>query len=67
MRVPLWLKIGWTVSVIAWVPFYWTQRYARPALPEVARSFSASSKEFLVSRRQVEVFCIMGNRGHICC
>src|SRR5260370_8052734 len=25
MRVPLWLKIGWTVWVIAWVPFYWTQ------------------------------------------
>ena len=25
MRVPLWLKIGWTVWVIAWLPFYWTQ------------------------------------------
>jgi hypothetical protein len=25
MRVPLWLKLGWTVWVIAWVPFYWTQ------------------------------------------
>src|SRR6266478_1400668 len=25
MRVPLCLKIGWTVWVIAWVPFYWTQ------------------------------------------
>jgi hypothetical protein len=25
MRVPLWLKIGWTVWVIAWVPFYWKQ------------------------------------------
>ena len=25
MRVPLWLKIGWTVWVIAWVPLYWTQ------------------------------------------
>src|SRR5260370_1228169 len=24
MRVPLWLKIGWTVWVIAWAPFYWT-------------------------------------------
>src|ERR1700737_2922866 len=25
MRVPLWLKIGWTGWVIAWGPFYWTQ------------------------------------------
>ena len=25
MRVPLWLKIGWTVWVIAWIPFYWIQ------------------------------------------
>jgi hypothetical protein len=25
MRVPLWLKIGWTIWVIAWVPSYWTQ------------------------------------------
>jgi hypothetical protein len=23
--VPLWLKIGWTVWVIAWAPFYWQQ------------------------------------------
>src|SRR5713226_1847376 len=25
MRVPLWLKIVWTVWVAAWVPFYWRQ------------------------------------------
>jgi hypothetical protein len=25
MRVPLWLKIGWTIWVIVWVPFYWRQ------------------------------------------
>jgi hypothetical protein len=25
MRVPLWLKIVWTVWVAAWVPFYWKQ------------------------------------------
>lgn len=25
MRVPLWLKIGWTVWVICWAPFYWKQ------------------------------------------
>jgi len=25
MRVPLWLKVGWTVWVLAWVPFYWKQ------------------------------------------
>jgi len=25
MRVPLWLKIAWTVWVIVWVPFYWKQ------------------------------------------
>ncbi|MGH9511734.1 MAG: hypothetical protein ACRD2U_06320 [Terriglobales bacterium] len=25
MRVPLWLKILWTVFVIAWVPIYWHQ------------------------------------------
>src|SRR5260370_35936919 len=25
MRVPRWLKIGWTVWVIVWVPFYWKQ------------------------------------------
>ena len=23
MRVPLWLKIGWTVWVLCWVPLYW--------------------------------------------
>ncbi len=25
MRVPLWLKIGWTVWVMVWVPFYWQE------------------------------------------
>ncbi len=25
MRLPLWLKVGWTVWVLAWVPFYWRQ------------------------------------------
>jgi hypothetical protein len=25
MRVPLWLKVGWTVWVIVWVPLYWRQ------------------------------------------
>jgi hypothetical protein len=25
MRVPLWLKLGWTVWVIVWVPLYWRQ------------------------------------------
>ena len=25
MRVPLWLKVGWTVWVLAWVPFCWKQ------------------------------------------
>jgi hypothetical protein len=25
MRVPKWLKIVWTVWVVAWVPFYWKQ------------------------------------------
>jgi hypothetical protein len=25
MRIPLWLKTGWTVWVVAWVPFYWKQ------------------------------------------
>src|SRR5437660_4835032 len=25
MRVPLWLKMGWTVWVITWVPFYWKE------------------------------------------
>jgi hypothetical protein len=25
MRVPLWLKIGWTAWVIAWIPIYWRQ------------------------------------------
>jgi hypothetical protein len=25
MRVPLWLKIGWSVWLLVWVPFYWHQ------------------------------------------
>jgi hypothetical protein len=25
MKVPLWLKVAWTVWVIVWVPFYWKQ------------------------------------------
>ena len=25
MRMPLWLKLGWTVWVIAWFPLYWKQ------------------------------------------
>jgi hypothetical protein len=25
MRVPLWLKIGWTVWLMVWVPLYWRQ------------------------------------------
>ena len=25
MRVPLWLKIGWTVWLIVWAPLYWHQ------------------------------------------
>ncbi len=25
MRVPLWLKIGWTVWVMVWAPLYWKQ------------------------------------------
>ena len=25
MRVPLWLKIGWTAWVLAWAPIYWRQ------------------------------------------
>jgi hypothetical protein len=25
MRVPLWLKIGWTLWLIVWVPVYWRQ------------------------------------------
>ena len=25
MRLPHWLKLGWTVWVILWVPFYWHQ------------------------------------------
>ncbi|MGA8149688.1 MAG: hypothetical protein WB952_01830 [Terriglobales bacterium] len=25
MRVPLWLKIGWTVWVLTWMPVYWQQ------------------------------------------
>ncbi len=23
MRIPLWLKIGWTIWVMVWVPVYW--------------------------------------------
>ena len=25
MRVPLWLKVGWTVWLIVWAPLYWRQ------------------------------------------
>lgn len=25
MRVPLWLKIGWTIWLIVWAPIYWRQ------------------------------------------
>jgi len=25
MRVPLWLKIGWTIWLICWAPLYWRQ------------------------------------------
>jgi hypothetical protein len=25
MKVPLWLKVAWTVWVIVWVPLYWKQ------------------------------------------
>jgi hypothetical protein len=25
MRVPLWLKIGWTIWVLVWIPVYWKQ------------------------------------------
>jgi hypothetical protein len=25
MRVPLWLKIGWTVWILCWAPLYWRQ------------------------------------------
>ena len=25
MRIPLWLKVVWTVCVIAWIPLYWRQ------------------------------------------
>ena len=25
MRIPLWLKIGWTLWVIVWAPIYWRQ------------------------------------------
>lgn len=25
MRVPLWLKIGWTIWLLVWAPFYWRQ------------------------------------------
>ena len=27
-RVPLWLKVGWTLWVLVWIPFYW--RYYGP-------------------------------------
>jgi len=25
MRLPVWLKIGWTVWLMVWAPFYWRQ------------------------------------------
>ena len=25
MRIPLWIKVLWTVGVIAWIPLYWRQ------------------------------------------
>jgi len=25
MRIPLWLKVGWSVWVLVWMPFYWHQ------------------------------------------
>jgi len=25
VRIPLWLKLGWTFWVIVWIPFYWHQ------------------------------------------
>ena len=25
MRIPLWIKVLWTVCVIAWIPLYWRQ------------------------------------------
>ncbi|MBZ5571960.1 MAG: hypothetical protein LAO09_08780 [Acidobacteriia bacterium] len=25
MRLPLWLKVGWTIWVLAWAPLYWHQ------------------------------------------
>jgi hypothetical protein len=25
MRIPLWLKIGWTIWVLVWIPIYWRQ------------------------------------------
>ena len=25
MRVPLWLKIGWTIWILCWAPLYWRQ------------------------------------------
>jgi len=25
MRIPLWLKIGWSVWLLVWIPFYWHQ------------------------------------------
>jgi len=32
MRLPRWLKIAWTVWVLAWVPFYWKQYGAQTFL-----------------------------------
>src|SRR5229473_3553224 len=45
MRVPLWLKIGWTVWVIAWVPFYFL---ADVAHPPVARQLARLRKYILL-------------------
>ena len=25
MRIPLWLKVGWSVWVLLWMPVYWHQ------------------------------------------
>jgi hypothetical protein len=32
MRLPLWLKIGWTIWVICWAPVYWRQYGAQNLL-----------------------------------
>ncbi|HZE26052.1 MAG TPA: hypothetical protein VE083_01640 [Terriglobales bacterium] len=32
MRVPLWLKIGWTLWVVCWAPVYWTRYGAQNLL-----------------------------------